>query len=85
MTRKNNNLKVLSELVEQSDVPYTTIVLYLANEGLLEQYYSELELRKQYPLEPSITEAEFNRIVNGEKDSKTKKGNTKDNTQKKEE
>ena len=85
MTRKNNNLKVLSELVEQSDVPYTTIVLYLANEGLLEQYYSELELRKQYPLEPAITEAEFNRIVNGEKDSKTKKGNTKDNTQKKEE
>lgn len=84
MTRKKD-LKVLSELVEQSDVPYTTIILYLANEGLLEKYYSELELRKQYPLEPSITEAEFNRIVNGEKDSKTKQGNTRNTTQKKEE
>lgn len=78
MTRRKN-LKVLSELVEQSTLPFTTIVLYLANEGLLEQYYNELELRKQYPLEPSITEEEFNRIVSGEpKDSKSKTDNKKD-------
>lgn len=79
MTVKKN-LKVLSELVEQSDVPFTTIVLYLANEGLLEQYYDELELRKQYVLEPTITEEEFNKIVNGEskKDSRTKKDNKKE-------
>lgn len=79
MTVKKN-LKVLSELVEQSDVPFTTIVLYLANEGLLEQYYEELELRKQYVLEPTITEEEFNKIVNGEskKDSRAKKDNKKE-------
>jgi len=79
MTVKKN-LKVLSELVEQSDVPFTTIVLYLANEGLLEQYYDELELRKQYVLEPTITEEEFNKIVNGEskKDSRAKKDNKKE-------
>jgi len=79
MTVKKN-LKVLSELVEQSDIPFTTIVLYLANEGLLEQYYDELELRKQYVLEPTITEEEFNKIVNGEskKDSRAKKDNKKE-------
>lgn len=79
MTVKKN-LKVLSELVEQSNVPFTTIVLYLANEGLLEQYYDELELRKQYVLEPTITEEEFNKIVNGEskKDSRAKKDNKKE-------
>jgi len=76
---KKKDLKVLSELVEQSTVPYTTIVLNLANEGLLKQYYEELELRKYYSLEPTITEEEFNKIVNGKsKDSKTKKDNKKD-------
>lgn len=76
---KKKDLKVLSELVEQSNVPFTTIVLYLANEGLLDQYYNELELKKHYTLEPTITEEEFNKIVNGEsKDSKTNKDKKED-------
>ena len=33
-------LRVLSELVEESSVPFTQIILYLANEGLYEQYYN---------------------------------------------
>jgi hypothetical protein len=76
----NKNLKVLSELVEQSNIPFTTIVLYLANEGLLEQYYTELDLKKQYTIEPTITEEEFNRIVSGgvKKGRKTKKDNKKE-------
>lgn len=71
-------LRVLSELVEESSVPFTQIILYLANEGLYEQYYNELELRKKYPLEPSITEDDFNNIVNG-KTKKTTNTSKKDN------
>lgn len=71
-------LRVLSELVEESSVPFTQIILYLANEGLYEQYYNELELRKKYPLEPSITEDDFNNIVNG-KNKKTNNTSKKDN------
>lgn len=71
-------LRVLSELVEESSVPFTQIILYLANEGLYEQYYNELELRKKYPLEPSITEDDFNNIVNG-KNKKTTNTSKKDN------
>ena len=71
-------LRVLSELVEESSVPFTQIILYLAKEGLYEQYYNELELRKKYPLEPSITEDDFNNIVNG-KNKKTNNTSKKDN------
>lgn len=77
-------LRVLSELVDESEVPFTQIILYLANEGLYEQYFDELQLRKKYPLEPSITEEDFNNIVNGNNKVKKSTNNSKKDNKKEE-
>ena len=62
--KKNNNLKTLVELVEASSIKKTSIVMDLSRENLLEQYYNEVEAkRKGHRIEPTISEAEFNRIV----------------------
>ena len=65
--KKNNGEKmVLSDLVLNSDVKYTKIILELSRAGLLKQYYEELEL-KQFTdeLEPTITIDEFDKIIDG--------------------
>ena len=55
----------LVELVESSDVHYPSIIMDLHRAGLLEQYENELEVYGKEDIEPSLTLAEFNKIVEG--------------------
>lgn len=80
MSKKKSNLRVLSELVEESPLPFTKIMLYLADNDLFEKYFEELELRKQYALEPSITEEDFNNMMSGK--GRVKKTTDKDKKEK---
>ena len=55
---------VLVDLVEASNVRLTSIIMYLSREGLLNQYYDELDKkRKGIPIIPTLTEAEFKKII----------------------
>ena len=63
--KTKNDKKVLSDLVLSSDVKYTTIILELCRVNLIEQYEEELKLRGKVEIEPTITEEEFNKIING--------------------
>lgn len=56
----------LVELVKASDVHYPSLVMDLHRAGLLEQYEQELEVFGKEDIEPSITEAEFKKIVEAE-------------------
>lgn len=53
----------LVELVESSDLHYPLIIMNLSRAGLLEQYEKEKEVQGRLDIEPSITEAEFNKIM----------------------
>lgn len=55
---------VLVDLVEASNVRLTSIIMDLSREGLLNQYYDELDKkRKGIPIIPTLTEAEFKKII----------------------
>ena len=56
----------LVELVESSDIHYPSLVMDLHRAGLLEQYKQELEVYGKEDIAPSITEAEFKKIVEAE-------------------
>lgn len=62
---KKAEKKTLVELVESlTDVSLTSIVMDLSQNGLLDQYREELSLKEQgIPIIPSITEAEFKKII----------------------
>lgn len=55
----------LVELVQSSDVHYPSIIMDLHRAGLLEQYKNELEVYGKEDITPSLTLAEFNKIVEG--------------------
>ena len=55
----------LVELVKNSDVHYPSIIMDLHRTGLLEQYKEELEVYEKEDITPSLTLAEFNKIVEG--------------------
>lgn len=55
----------LVELVQSSDVHYPSIIMDLHRAGLLEQYKNELEVYGKEDIAPSLTLAEFNKIVEG--------------------
>lgn len=56
--------KTLVELVEASNLNFTSIVMDLSEKNLLEQYREELEAKKQgIPIIPSLTEKEFKKII----------------------
>ncbi len=55
----------LVELVKNSDVHYPSIIMDLHRAGLLEQYKEELEVYEKEDITPSLTLAEFNKIVEG--------------------
>lgn len=68
MTKKSKKTKseekfTLLELVEKSELHYPLIIMNLSREGLLEQYENELEANGVLDIEPSMTEAEFNKIM----------------------
>ena len=64
-TKKNTeSKKTLVELVEKSEVSIISIIMDLSQNGLLDQYREELSLKEQgIPIIPSITEAEFKKII----------------------
>ena len=63
-TKKTSEKKfTLVELVESSDLHYPLIVMNLSRAGLLEQYENEKEAFGIMDIEPTITEAEFNKIM----------------------
>lgn len=62
-TTKEDKL-VLVDLVEASNVRLTSIIMDLSREGLLNQYYDELDKkRKGIPIIPTLSEAEFKKII----------------------
>ena len=63
-TKKDEEKKTLVELVESSNVKFTSIVMDLAEHDLLNQYREELEAQeKGITIIPSINEAEFKKII----------------------
>lgn len=53
----------LVELVASSDVPYPRIIMNLSKEGLLQQFEEEVSVYGKEDIAPSLTEAEFKKIV----------------------
>lgn len=53
----------LVELVSNSDLHYPLIIMNLSRAGLLEQFEKEKEASGRLDIEPSMTEAEFNKIM----------------------
>ena len=65
-TKKKNETSekfTLVELVNNSDMHYPLIIMNLSRAGLLEQYEKEVEAYGILDIEPSMTEAEFNKIM----------------------
>ena len=53
----------LVELVDNSDMHYPLIIMNLSRAGLLQQYEEEKEAFGRLDITPSMTEAEFNKIM----------------------
>lgn len=64
-TKKQSQKKqVLIDLVEQSSVDKISIIMDLSKNDLLKQYHDEIRLKNLgVPIEPSITENEFKKII----------------------
>ena len=54
----------LIELVNEADVHYPALVMVLAEAGLLEQYYQEAQDYGRLDIKPTITRAQFTKIIN---------------------
>ena len=62
--KKSNEKKfTLLELVETSDKHYPSLVMDLHRAGLLEQYEEEKKSKGRLDIEPTITKAEFEKIL----------------------
>lgn len=53
----------LVELVSNSDLHYPLIIMNLSRAGLLQQYEEEKEALGILDIEPSMTQAEFDKIM----------------------
>lgn len=53
----------LVELVANSDLHYPLIIMNLSRAGLLQQYEEEVEVQGRLDIAPTLTEAEFNKIM----------------------
>ena len=60
---QNDEKFTLVELVRNSEVPFPSIVMDLHREGLLTQFYEELDAEGRLDIEPSLTQAEFDKII----------------------
>lgn len=60
---KSDEKFTLVELVSKSDKHYPSIIMDLHQAGLLQQYEKEVEAQGRLDIEPTITEAEFNKII----------------------
>ena len=60
----NPQLRTLIDLVEESGINRKDIIVRLANSGYLKQFYDEEEKRAiGYPIEPTINEIKFKKII----------------------
>lgn len=63
-TAKTSSEKfTLVELVQSSDLHYPLIVMNLSRAGLYEQYEEELKAYGRLDIKPTMTQAEFNKIM----------------------
>lgn len=63
-TKNEGELKTLLELVENSTVSKFKIGINLSRKGYLKQYHEEERKRDAgFPVEPSMTENEFKKII----------------------
>ena len=64
-TKKENNSpkKILYELVEESKIEEHKIMGALGKAGLIEQYVDEKSKFGRFDIEPSLTQAEFDKIL----------------------
>lgn len=63
-TKPKGEKKTLIELVENSSVNIISIIMDLSKNGLLDQYYDEQDKKRLgLPIEASLTENEFNKII----------------------
>lgn len=61
---KKGEKKTLIDLVAESEVGLMSIIMDLSQNGLLNQYRDELTQKENgIPIIPSITEAEFKKII----------------------
>lgn len=60
---KNDKKYTLLELVETSDKHYPSLIMDLHRAGLLEQYEEEKAAKGRLDIEPTITQAEFDKIL----------------------
>lgn len=60
---KKEEKYTLIELVASSEAHYPSVIMDLQQAGLLEQYYDELKANGRLDIEPSMTKAEFNKII----------------------
>jgi len=63
-TKPKGEKKTLIELVENSSVNIISIIMDLSKNGLLDQYNDEKDKKRLgLPIEASLTETEFNKII----------------------
>ncbi len=64
-TKKENNSpkKILYELVEESKIEEHKIMGALGKAGLIEQYENEKLKYNRFNIEPTLTQAEFDKIL----------------------
>ena len=61
---ENLPLRTLIELVKESGIRRKDIIVRLANNGYLGQFYEEEEKKRiGYPIKPTISEQEFKKII----------------------
>lgn len=62
--KKNLPLRTLIDLVDESQLRRKEIIVKLADNGYLNQFYEEEDKRRiGYPIEPTINENEFKKII----------------------
>lgn len=62
-TKTSNEKFTLVELVQSSDLHYPLIIMNLSRAGLYEQYEEELNAQGRLDIKPTLTQNEFNKIM----------------------
>lgn len=61
--KENSPKKILYELVKESEIEEHKIMGALAKAGLIEQYEDEKTKFNRFDIEPTLTQAEFDKIL----------------------
>lgn len=60
---KNTSKKILYELVKESEIEEHKIMGALGKAGIIEQYENEKLKYNRFDIEPTLTQAEFDKIL----------------------